>query len=217
MAWGYDPDGVKNWSKKIINHLSGDYDSFKSVASKFKGPLSNLVSAKVWAGDAAAKNYEDFTNTYNSFVKFLNNFSSVFSENMNSFNSSLNAMEIANLGSDTNILSELGVQSIPVSEIEKDIIKTSIAVYDHAKMTEISEAMKNISDEITSIREATLQDVNLIGEDSNIWYGEAAASLNTQLTEILGKPIDDIKAGLDKCIQNIKIAAENAAGADSIG
>ena len=73
-VFAYNPEAAKSWSSSIIEFLNGGSDSVGACSKKFSEQIEKLVQPNVWTGAAAAKNYQNFLETHQSLIKFINDF-----------------------------------------------------------------------------------------------------------------------------------------------
>lgn len=212
----YDPDLIKNWASRIIGKVNdGSENSFSTVTKQLGEILNKVASEKYWTGAAAAKNYTDFVETNNNFIKFLNDFGKTFSESMQEFNSNINELEVTNLGQATNVANEFGQLSyVQVNETLKESIETSEVTYDYDALIELSNQARNVRDSIDEVKNNLFNIISEVGENGNFWTGVAAEKTKQELINLLNQRLAKVKEGLEVCINNFETAANNAKAAD---
>ena len=161
------------------------------------------------------KNYQNFLETHQALVNFINSFGDAFQNAMNSVNQSVANLEVANLGTDTNVESAFGTltydQLTALSEqnITKDVVR-----YDYATISEIGSALNQIFTTLQDVNSSLNNKINELNNGSSMWDGEAAESAKENLANVLKTNMTKVNETLNICIKNISDAAAAAQAAD---
>ena len=73
-VFAYNPDAAKSWANSVVNYLNGGSESVSACSRRFSEQIEKLVQPNVWTGAAAAKNYQNFMDTHQAMIKFINSF-----------------------------------------------------------------------------------------------------------------------------------------------
>lgn len=211
----YDPSLAKNWSQAVVNYLDGDGESVRVCSQKFSQQMEVLVQPNVWTGSAAYQNYQNFMETHNAMIKFINQFGMAFEEAMQSVTTSIQELEVSNLGKNTNVSSTFGTLNYQqISELAEANINQEHVTYDYAQIMTIGENLKAIRSSLDSIVSSLKSKINELASGAGIWEGDAATSARENLLATIEKNMPEIISALEKCDQNIALAGQNAQAAD---
>ena len=214
-VFAYNPDAAKSWANSVVNYLNGGSESVSACSRRFSEQIEKLVQPNVWTGAAAAKNYQNFMDTHQAMIKFINSFGEAFEGAMNSINKSIAELEIANLGADTNVTSKFGslsyeqISALSMENINKDVVR-----YDYATIMEIGTALNSIVGDLETIKTGLNNKINELNNGSAIWDGNAAEAAKESLINTLNNNMKAVLEGLQICIKNINEAASAAQMAD---
>ncbi len=215
-VFAYNPEAVKAWANSVVNYLNGGSESVSSCSRRFSEQIEKLVQPNVWTGAAAAKNYQNFMETHQAMIKFINSFGEAFEGAMNSINASVAQLEIANLGVDTNVASKFGSLSYEqISALSAENINKEVVRYDYATIISIGSALNSIVQELEGVKTGLNSKINELNNGSAIWDGNAAESSKESLLATLENNMKAVLEGLQVCINNISGAAEAAQMADT--
>lgn len=215
-VFAYDPEAAKAWANKVVEYLNGGSESVSACSKKFSEQIEKLVQPNVWTGAAASKNYQNFLETHQALINFVNNFGNAFQEAMNSVNASVANLEVANLGADTNVSSTFGTLSYDqLTQLSQENINKDVVRYDYATISGIGNALNSIYSSLESINSSLSSKINELNNGSSIWDGNAAESAKENLSSTLKTNMDKVMEALNVCIKNISTAAEAAQTADS--
>lgn len=215
-VFAYNPDAVRMWANGVINYVNGGNDSINGCSRKFSEQIEKLVQPNVWTGAAAAQNYRNFLETHQALITFANSFGNAYQEAMNAINRSVADLEVANLGSDTNVSSTFGTltydQMTALSEenINKDVVR-----YDYATISSIGAALNQILNDLQAVNTNLNNRISELDNGSGMWDGTAAANAKESLSRTLKTNMDKVVETLNICIKNISSAAEAAQAADT--
>jgi len=213
--FAYDPAAAKSWGNTVVNYLNGGAESVEGVSKKFNEQIEKLVQPNVWTGPAALQNYQNFLDTHQALVNFINNFGTTFESAMNELNKSVQQLETSNLGNASNISSNFGTLTYnQLSALSQENINKEIVRYDYATIQGIGAALNNILNSLTSVNERLISEINKLNNGSGIWDGNAAESAKQELSTTLKSCMDKVIETLNICIKNIQGAAEAAQMAD---
>lgn len=213
-VFAYNPDSARTWANSVIEYLNGGGESINSCSKKFNEQLETLVQPNVWTGDAALKNYQNFLETHQALIQFINSFGQAFEEAMNSVSSDIAEMENRNLGTDSNV-ANLSLNYAQLSELSESNIRSDEVRYDYEKISSIGEALKNIRNELESVSSSLKKKIEELNNGSSIWDGNAAENAKENLSNCLNTNMQKALESLDVCINNIKVAADNARALDN--
>lgn len=214
-VFAYDPSAAKAWANGIVEYLNGGSESVNACSKKFNEQVEKLVQPNVWTGAAASKNYQNFMEVHNALISFTNSFGEAFEESMNSINTAVANLEIANLGADTNVSSTFGsltydqLTALSEQNIDKEVVR-----YNYDVIISIGEALTSIESTLESVYEGLKNKINILNNGSSVWDGEGAESSKTNLLNVLDTNMTKIKEGLSVCIKNISEAGKAAQSAD---
>ncbi len=224
MALKFNPTAASTWTKSMIAYLSGDGGgdasgggSVGGEAARLKEQMNNLLQPNVWTGAAAMKNFENFVETYNSMVRFVNQFGEAFKEAMKDVATKIGSLEAANLAESGDYVSAPfgDVTYENIANMDTTSIDTENVVYDYGIITGIGAIMNSIRVCLENHVNALKNLLEQIGSDSDTWGGTAAENTKSELLNIINSNMPAIYESLDLCINNIKTAAENAQNLDS--
>ena len=151
-VFAYNPDSARTWANSVVNYLNGGGESVSACSKQFNEQVEKLVQPNVWTGSAAAQNYQNFMDTHNALIKFINSFGDSFQEAMNSVNKSVANLETSNLGVDTNVSSAFGNLSYDqLATLSEENVNKSEVRYDYATISSIGSALKNIESSLENI------------------------------------------------------------------
>lgn len=215
-TFSYDPNAAKAWANSILNYLNGGSESISVCSRKFNEQTEKLVQPNVWTGPAALKNYQDFLETHQALVRFVNSFGEAFEQAMNSINTSVSNLEIANAGGVGNsISSNFGSLSFEqLTNLSQENINKDVVRYDYVTITSIGSALNNIYGTLESVNTSLNNKINELNNGSSIWDGNAAEKAKETLSETLRSNMSKVLEALNICIKNIQEAAEAAEMAD---
>lgn len=215
-VFSYDPEKAKSWANNVLNQLNGGSESISACSKKFNEQTEKLVQPNVWTGPAAVKNYQDFLETHQALVKFVNSFGEAFEQAMNSINASVSNLEVANAGGVTNSISSTfgslnfeQLNALSQENINKDVVR-----YDYATISSIGTELKSIYSTLESVNNNLGNKINELNNGSSIWDGNAAESAKETLSNTLRTNMTKVLEALNICISNIQGAAEAAQQAD---
>ena len=215
-VFAYNPDAAKSWANSVVNYLNGGSESVSSCSRRFSEQIEKLVQPNVWTGAAASKNYQNFMETHQAMIRFINAFGEAFESAMNEINKSVANLEIANLGTDTNVSSKFGSLSYEqITALSTENINKEIVRYDYATITSIGSALNSIVGELEGVKIGLTNKINELNNGSAIWDGNAAEAAKESLRSTLENNMKAVLAGLQVCIKNIQGAAEAAQLADT--
>ncbi len=215
-VFAYNPEAVKTWSNSVINFLNGGSDSIQACSKKFSEQVEKLVQPNVWTGAAAAKNYQNFLDTHKALINFVNNFGNAYEEAMNEVNKNVANLEIANLGTDTNVSSTFGTLTYDqLAQLSEENIKKDVVRYDYATISSIGTALKQILTTLENVNSNLSKKIDELNNGSGMWDGGAASEARENLSSTLKVNMDKVIDALNICISNISAAAEAAQMADS--
>lgn len=213
--FAYDPTSAKTWGTTIVNYLNGGAESVEGISKKFNEQIEKLVQPNVWTGPAALQNYQNFLETHQALVNFINGFGTTFESAMNELNKSVAALETSNLGNASNISSNFGTLSYnQLSALSQENINKEIVRYDYATIQGIGTSLNTILNTLTTLNERLISEINKLNNGSGIWDGNAAENAKQELTGTLKSCMDKVIEALNICIKNIQGAAEAAQIAD---
>ena len=211
----YDPSLAKTWSQAVVNYLDGDGESVRICSQKFSQQMEVLVQPNVWTGAAAYQNYQNFMETHNAMIKFINQFGMAFEEAMHNVTASIQELEVSNLGKSTNVSSTFGTLSYQqISELAEANINQEHVTYDYAQIMSIGENLKSIRSSLDSVVSSLKSKINELASGAGIWEGDSATSARENLLSTIEKNMPEIISALEKCDQNIALAGQNAQAAD---
>lgn len=211
----YDPSLAKTWSQAVVNYLDGDGESVRACSQKFSQQMEVLVQPNVWTGAAAYQNYQNFMETHNAMIKFINQFGMAFEEAMRNVTASIQELEVSNLGKNTNVSSNFGTLSYQqISELAQANINQEHVTYDYAQIMSIGENLKSIRSSLDSVVASLKSKINELASGAGIWEGDAATSARENLLSTIERNMPEIISALEKCDQNISAAGQNAQAAD---
>lgn len=214
-VFAYNPESMKTWANTVVNYLNGGSESIESVSKKFNLQIEKLVQPNVWTGPAALQNYQNFLETHQALVNFINGFGRVFEESMNELNKNVQQLETSNLGNASGIASSFGTLSYnQLSALSEENINKDIVRYDYATIQGIGSELNSILTTLESINERLISEINKLNNGSSIWDGNAAESAKESLSSTLKNGMDKVVETLNICIKNISGAAEAAQMAD---
>ncbi len=215
-VFAYNPESAKAWATSVINYLNGGAESINGCSKKFSEQIEKLVQPNVWTGAAAAKNYQNFLETHQALVNFVNSFGEAFEQAMNSINASVANLEVANLGTNTNVASTFGTLSYDqLTTLSQQNINQDVVRYDYATISGIGSALNSILQSLEQINGSLNAKINELNNGSSIWDGNAAESAKQSLSSTLKTNMDKVVEALNVCIKNISDAAEAAQTADT--
>ncbi len=214
-VFAYDPEAVRTWGNTVINYLNGGSESISSCSKRFSQQIENLVQPNVWTGAAAHQNYQNFLETHQALINFVNNFGQAFESSMNSINANVANLETSNLGTTTNVSSFGNLSYDQLSQLSEENIKQDVVKYDYAAITSIGSELNSIFTDLEGINEKLRNKISELNNGSSIWDGDAAENAKETLLEILQSNMTKVNEALQICISNIKTAAEAAQAADS--
>lgn len=215
-VFAYDPESAKAWANSVVNYLNGGNESISACSKKFSEQIEKLVQPNVWTGAAASQNYQNFLETHQALVKFVNNFGSAFEQAMNSVNKNVASLEVSNLGKDTNVSSAFGSLSYDeLTTLSEENISKDVVRYDYATISGIGSALNGILTTLESVNSNLTNKINELNNGSSIWDGDAAESAKENLSRTLKTNMDKVMETLNVCIKNISSAAEAAQKADT--
>ena len=207
----YNQANIKAWSNSILNYLNGGDNSFESCSRKFTEQIDNLAKPNVWTGEAAQANFNDFLETQKAFKAFVDSFGLAYQEAMNSLKSAVAMLESNNLGNSSSITDIVGdISYNQLSDVSASVIVTDHVTYNYNEIVNISNNLANIKISLDEVNSNLNSEISKIGEDSDIWGGSGAETSKQNLLSVLQKNMDAINSSLDRCISNIKTAADNA-------
>lgn len=207
----YNQENIKAWSTNIMNYLNGSDHSFGTCSKKFTEQIDNLAKPNVWTGDAAKANFNDFLDTQKAFKAFTDSFGAAYQDAMNNLRNYVAQLETNNLGSSTSITDAIGeIGYTQLSTLSASSITTDHVTYDYNEIANISNNLNEIKSTLVEVYADLKTEVEKIGEGSDIWGGSGAETSKQNLLDVLTKNMDVINANLDRCIGNIKTAADNA-------
>ncbi len=210
----YEPEQFKSWATAVKNYLNGESDSIKKITEDFTAQMETLVQPNVWTGPAASQNFENFKDTHNALVQFINNFGDVFTQAMRELNATVQDLETGNLGNaatvnvtldDYNAIQNLADQNINVTTVK----------YDYATISNIGVELNKIATNLENVKSSLDSKLGEVGTSSEIWGGNKAENSKNDLKTSLENGYRSVKQNLDICISNIKTAAENASSVDN--
>ena len=214
-VFAYDPEKVRAWSNSVVEFLNGGYESIRECSNKFNEQVEALVQPNVWTGAAAAQNYQNFLDTHNAMVNFINNFGSSFEQAMNKVNANVAELEVSNLGADTNVSNSFGsltydqLQSMSEENINKNVVR-----YDYAVISKIGQELNKILSTLKDTSTKLESKIDELNNGSSMWDGNAAETAKETLTNVLKTNMNVVFETLNICISNISAAAEAAQNAD---
>ena len=215
-VFAYNPETAKVWANSVVEYLNGGNESINACSKKFSEQIEKLVQPNVWTGAAAAKNYQNFLETHQAMINFVNNFGNAFEEAMNSVNTSVTNLEVANLGADTNVSSTFGTLTYDqLATLSEENINKDIVRYDYATISSIGTALNQILTTLETVNSNLSSKINELDNGSQIWDGNAAANAKETLLSTLKTNMDKVFETLNVCITNISSAAEAAQMADN--
>ncbi len=215
MAFVYNPESVKSWSNSLVKSINGEEDSVSSCTRKFSELMSELVKPAVWTGSAAYQNYQNFLETHNALVAFSNEFGEAFATTMNEVAKNVAGLEVANLGTDTNVATTFGELSFnQLSQMAAENINKELVTYDYEVISSIGNSLKQIKEVLDGVKVNLLSTINRLNSGEGIWDGDAAESAKTTLSNTANTNMTKIYSNLDICISNISEAAIAAQNAD---
>ncbi len=213
-VFAYDPNAVKTWADEVINYLNGGSDSVSICSKKFSEQIEKLVQPNVWTGSAAKQNYQNFMETHNALIKFINEFGLAFQDAMNSVNKSVGNLEEANLGSASVTGSFGSLNYNQISQLSEENINIDVIRYDYATISEIGNVLNQINSSLENVNERLKSKINVLNDGNSIWDGDAAERARENLNNILTQNMTSIFGLLKKCIEKISEAAQLAQTAD---
>ncbi len=208
----YDPNAIKTWADKIARYMDGD---IQECSNNFKSQTDILSQPGVWTGDAAVKNYQNFVETHQALIRFVNSFGESFQNAMNAVNQNIANLEVSNLGTETNVAAGLNLTYSNISEVAPETIKSDMVTYDYAQIQSIGESLANIKTNLTETYNRLKDSVNEINNGEGLWDGDAAGRAHEELYTTLTTNMDKVLESLEICINNIKAAGQNAQEADA--
>ena len=214
-VFAYDPALAKNWANEVVNYLNGGSESFHECSRKFSEQIEALVQPNVWTGAAAAKNYQNFLETHQAMINFINAFGDAFQNAMNSINQNIASLEVANLGADTNVSTAFGTLSYDqLSALSEENINKEVVRYDYAAIVSIGGVLNNIYTTLQTVNTNLTNKINELNSGASIWDGDAAGNARDELSNTLNTNMTKVFENLNICINNIKTAGEAAQVAD---
>ena len=214
-VFAYNPVTVSSWSKEVLNKLNGETESVNECSKKFNEQIEKLVQPNVWTGAAASQNYQNFMETHQALITFVNKFGMAFEEAMNSVNKSVNELEVANLGRDTNVLETFGTLNYnQISALSEENINKDVVRYDYAAIIDIGNVLNQIKGTLEKVSESLKVKINELDNGSSMWDGEAAEKSKERLQQTLSTNMQKVFESLNVCISNITAAAKDAEVAD---
>lgn len=214
-VFAYDPEAVRTWGNTVINYLNGGSESISSCSSRFSQQIENLVQPNVWTGAAAQQNYQNFLETHQALINFVNNFGEAFESSMNSINANVANLEASNLGTSTNVSTFGNLSYAQLTQLSEENIKQDVVRYDYAVISSIGKELDSIYADLETVNENLVTKISELNNGSSIWDGDAAENAKETLLEILNNNMAKVKEAFQICISNIKTAAEAAQTADS--
>ena len=207
----YNQANIKAWSTNIMNYLNGGDSSFETCSRKFTEQIDNLAKPNVWTGAAAQANFNDFLETQKAFKAFADSFGSGYQQAMNALRSNVANLEQSNLGTTASITDSIGdISYTSLSDLSASVITTDHVTYDYNEIVSISNNLSNIKGILDEIYSKLQSEISRIGEGSDIWGGSGAETSKQNLLDVLSKNMEVVNANLERCISNIKTAADNA-------
>lgn len=214
-VFAYNPVTVSSWSKEVLNKLNGETESVNECSKKFNEQIEKLVQPNVWTGAAASQNYQNFMETHQALITFVNKFGMAFEEAMNSVNKSVNELEVANLGRDTNVLETFGTLNYnQISALSEENINKDVVRYDYAAIIDIGNVLNQIKGTLEKVSESLKVKINELDNGTSMWDGEAAEKSKERLQQTLSTNMQKVFESLNVCISNITAAAKDAEVAD---
>lgn len=214
-VFAYNPVTVSSWSKEVLNKLNGETESVNECSKKFNEQIEKLVQPNVWTGAAASQNYQNFMETHQALITFVNKFGMAFEEAMNSVNRSVNELEVANLGRDTNVLETFGTLNYnQISALSEENINKEVIRYDYAAIIDIGNVLNQIKGTLEKVSESLKVKINELNNGTSMWDGEAAEKSKERLQQTLTTNMQKVFESLNVCINNITAAAKDAQAAD---
>lgn len=215
-VFAYNPEAVKSWANSVLNYLNGGSESISACSKRFSEQIEKLVQPNVWTGAAAAQNYQNFLETHQALVNFVNSFGEAFEQAMNSINQSVANLEISNLGTNTNVSSSFGTLSYDqLTALSQENINKDVVRYDYATISSIGAALNSILSNLEGINTSLNSKINELNNGSAVWDGSAAESAKESLLNTLKNNMTKVMEALNVCIKNIAAAAEAAQIADT--
>lgn len=207
-VFAYTPEMFNPWAKGISECLNGGEESVGSCSRKFSEQVEKLVQPNVWTGPAAKKNYENFLETHQALIKFINSFGEEFSRAMKELSTNVAGLEKANLGETSvealqmnyNQLNTLSEQNIATNEIR----------YDYATIISIGSALNQIKQTLDNVFSKLQTEIKRINDGSGMWDGASAQKNCEAILGVLEPNIKSVQETLNICISNISTAAESA-------
>ncbi len=211
----YEPNGFENWTRTIVNYLcgGGKSDSVSGISESFKAQMRKLVEKGVWTGTAAKQNYDNFKQTLNSLIQFINSFGTVYAQSMTEFNKKLQQLEQSNLGNGS--ISAANPSYSDMDNLAEELGNQTDITYNYEVITSIGNELNNILNNLETLKGKIDSELDKVGSGSNIWAGNLASRTKEELKNELSKGYNTIKENLNVCITNIKTAAQNAASFNS--
>ena len=214
-VFAYNPVTVSSWSKEVLNKLNGETESINECSKKFNEQIEKLVQPNVWTGAAASQNYQNFMETHQALITFVNKFGMAFEEAMNSVNKSVNELEVANLGRDTNVLETFGTLNYnQISALSEENINKDVVRYDYAAIIDIGNVLNQIKKTLEKVSDSLKVKINELNNGTSMWDGEAAEKSKERLQQTLTTNMQKVFESLNVCISNITAAAKDAQVAD---
>lgn len=214
-VFAYNPVSVSSWSKEVLNKLNGETESVNECSKKFNEQIEKLVQPNVWTGAAASQNYQNFMETHQALITFVNKFGMAFEEAMNSVNKSVNELEVANLGRDANVLETFGTLNYnQISALSEENINKEVIRYDYAAIIDIGNVLNQIKGTLEKVSESLKVKINELNNGTSMWDGEAAEKSKERLQQTLTTNMQKVFESLNVCINNITAAAKDAQAAD---
>ena len=214
-VFAYNPVTVSSWSKEVLNKLNGETESINECSKKFNEQIEKLVQPNEWTGAAASQNYQNFMETHQALITFVNKFGMAFEEAMNSVNKSVNELEVANLGRDTNVLETFGTLNYnQISALSEENINKDVVRYDYAAIIDIGNVLNQIKKTLEKVSDSLKVKINELNNGTSMWDGEAAEKSKERLQQTLTTNMQKVFESLNVCISNITAAAKDAQVAD---
>lgn len=215
-VFSYNPDQVRVWANNVVNYLNGGSESVQACSRKFSEQVERLVQPNVWTGAAAAKNYQNFLETHQALINFVNNFGRAFEETMNEVNKNVQNLEVTNLGADSNVGNTFGtlsysqLQALSAENINKEVVR-----YDYATISTIGSELSKVVTMLNDVYSKLNTEINKLNNGSSIWDGTSAENAKETLLNTLKTNMDKVMEALNVCVNNISEAASLAQMADN--
>ena len=206
-----DPQRFKVWVNEMSDYLNGGADSVYNCSMKFNEQLQKLVQPNVWTGPAAAENYRNFIDTHNHMVNFINDFAEILKNEIHNVSSKVSKLELTGLEVNSSMLNVFGSLNYnQLKTLSEENVNKSIISYDYNAIVSISESLKHILGDLDAVKNSLISRAEMINDGSGMWDGKLASNAKEILLGMLHTNIEKIMENLNICIDNIRMAADDA-------